>query len=52
MNERMNFVNAIENKTRIFSTISIQFLVFCGVSMEAAWWIIRCKLNKIKTVGN
>ena len=28
--------------------ISIQILVFCGVFMEGAKWITRCRLNKIK----
>ena len=43
-NKLMNFTSAIENK--IFSSISIPFLVF------AARWITRCRLNKMKTVGN
>ena len=48
MSEWMNFINAIGNNSRIFSMISIQFLVFCGVFMEGAKWITRCRLNKIK----
>ena len=46
--EWMNFIIAIGNNSRIFSMISIQFLVFCGVLMEGAKWITRCRLNKIK----
>ena len=44
--EWINVINAIENSTRIFLTISIRFLVFCGVFMDVAGWITRCRLNK------
>ena len=48
-NEWVNeFYQCIGNNPRIFSMISIQFLVFCGVFMEGAKWITRCRLNKIK----
>ena len=29
-----------------FLTISIRFLVFCGVFVDVAGWITRCRLNK------
>ena len=45
-NEWMNFINSIENSTRIFLTISIRFLVICGVFIKVAGWITRCRLNK------
>ena len=45
-NEWINFISAIKNSTRIFLTISIRLLVFCGVSKEVAGWITRCRLNK------
>ena len=44
--EWINVINAIENSTRIFLTIIIRFLVFCGVLMDVAGWITRCRLNK------
>ena len=48
-NEWVNeFYQCIGNNPRIFSMISIQFLAFCGVFMEGAKWITRCRLNKIK----
>ena len=45
-NEWINFISAIKKSTRIFLTISIRLLVFCGVSKEVAGWITRCRLNK------
>ena len=32
----MNFINTIENNTRIFSSISIQLFGVCGVFMEGS----------------
>ena len=44
--EWIDVINAIQSSTRIFLTISIRFLVFCGVFMDVAGWITRCRLNK------
>ena len=44
--EWINVINTIENSTRIFLTISIRFLVFCGVFVDVAGWITRCRLNR------
>ena len=44
----MNKWNAIQGNTRIFSTCIIQYLVFCGVFMEAVMWFVKCRLNEIK----
>ena len=44
--EWIDVINAIQNSTRIFLTISIRFLVLFGDFMDVAGWITRCRLNK------